>query len=82
MIASYLHIDEIHEYIDAHTKQERTSMRHGQTLVTAAIKGKLNGREMSKKANMTKLNNAIDKMCMSDYGVPFLTGEKSKSNER
>ena len=56
-------------------------MRHGQTLVTAAINGKLNGREMSKKANMTKLNKAVDKMCREDYGVPFLTGEQSKSNE-
>lgn len=81
MIASYLHIDEVHDYIDAHTKQERTSMRHGHTLVTAAINGKLNGREMSKQANMTKLNKAIDKMCREDYGVAFLTGEKSKSNE-
>lgn len=81
MLASYFHADEIHDYIDAHTKQERTSMYHGHTFVSAAINGKLNAKEMSKRVNMIKLNNAIEEMCMENYGVHFLTGEQSKSNE-
>ena len=81
MLGSYLHFDEVHDYIDSSTKQKRTSMRHAHTLVTAAIDGKLNAREMSNKKNLVKLNNAIEKMCREDYGVAFLTGEKSKSKE-
>lgn len=81
VIGSFLHVDEVHDYIDSETKQERTSMRHVHTIVTAAIDGKLNGKAMSSKANMCKLNNAIHEMAMRDYGVKFMDGSKRKSRD-
>lgn len=81
VIGSFLHVDEVHNYIDTETKQKRTSMRHAHTIVTAAIDGKLNGKAMSSRANMTKLNNVIHEMAMRDYGVKFMDGSKRKSRD-
>ena len=81
IVAIYVHVDEVHDYIDSSTKQERTSMRHIHQYVIPNIDNKLNGKIFSSRKNMIAVNNAIEEMCQKDYGVPFMTGEKSKSNE-
>lgn len=81
IVAIYVHVDEVHDYIDSSTKQERTSMRHIHQYVIPNIDNKLNGKIFSSRKNMIAVNNAIEEMCQKDYGVPFMTGEKTKSNE-
>ena len=44
MLASYVHIDEVHDYIDSNTKQTRTSMRHMHVLFVPEQGEKLNGK--------------------------------------
>lgn len=81
VIGSFLHMDEVHNYTDTETKKERTSMRHAHTIITAAIDNKLNGKAMSSRENMCKLNNAIHEMALRDYGVKFMDGSKRKSRD-
>lgn len=81
IVAIFVHVDEIHDYIDSHTKQERTSMRHIHEFIIPNINDKLNGKIFSSRKNMIAVNNAIEEMCQKDYGVSFMTGEKTKSNE-
>ena len=81
IVSIYTHVDEIHDYIDSSTKQERTSMRHIHQYVIPNINDKLNGKAFSSRKNMIAVNNAIEEMCQKDYGVPFMTGEKTKSTE-
>lgn len=79
IMGSYVHVDEIHEYKDSATKENRTSMRHIHTIVTAAIDNHLNGKQMSSRKNLIQLNNAIHKMASQDYGAEFMNGSKLKS---
>ena len=81
VIASYLHVDEVHEYTDSSTKQKRMSMRHIHTYIIPELDNKLNAKIVCSKKNMIAVNNAIEKMCQQDYGVAFLTGEKTKSKD-
>jgi len=81
IINGYIHFDEGHTYIDAETGKERESLNHIHLLVIPAVDGRLNGKVFSKKANMVKLNKAIDAVCKNDYGVSFLTGASKKSRE-
>lgn len=76
MIAGYVHVDEIHDYIDASTKKTRPSIRHIHILFVPEQDEKLNGKAVCCKKNMIAVNNEIDKMCKDDYGAAFLTGEK------
>lgn len=81
IIGLYTHYDEKHTYIDAETGKERTSRDHMHVYVIPEIDGKLNGKKFSSKRNMTKLNNSIQKMTQSDYGLDFMDGSKRKSKE-
>lgn len=81
IINGYIHRDEVHTYIDAETKEERTSLNHIHILTIPVVNGSLNGKEFSSAKNMRKLNKAIDEMCKSDYGISFLTGASKKSRE-
>lgn len=77
----YFHRDEIHQYIDSDTGEPRTSLAHLHFFVVPEINGKLNGKQFSSRANMTKLNDAIHKMTQEEFEVDFLTGTKTKSKD-
>ena len=79
IVGFYQHYDEAHSYIDAETKQERVSRVHEHIYIIPEHDGQLNGKWFSSKANMLKINNAIDKMTMQDYGITFMDGSKKKS---
>lgn len=81
IINGYIHRDEVHTYMDAETKEERTSLNHIHILAIPVVNERLNGKVFSSAKNMRKLNKAIDEMCKSDYGVSFLTGASKKSRE-
>jgi len=60
IIESTRHFDEKHEYIDHGVK--KISRAHAHTFVVPEIDGKLNGKKFSSRAQMMKLNKAIDEM--------------------
>lgn len=75
---TYVHVDEIHEYVNALTKEINTSREHLQCYVVPEHNGKLNGKWFSSKQNMTKLNQAIHEMSEREFGVQFMDGSKRK----
>lgn len=80
-IASFTHVDEIHDYIDSETGEQRTSMRHIHIIVLPVKDNKLNCNAVYRKGNCNKLNNAIHEMTLKDYGVKFMDGSKKKSRD-
>lgn len=78
-IASFTHVDEIHDYIDSETKKWRTSMRHIHDIVLPVKDSKLNCDLIFRRGNMKKLNKTIHEMTLKDYGVEFMDGSKKKS---
>ena len=80
VIAAYLHTDEKHLYLDS-SLTTRTSMNHMHVFVVPEIDGRLQGKLFSSKSRMQAINRAIDNYCRKTYGIPFLTGKKTKSRE-
>lgn len=73
VIASYLHLDEVHEYYDrGEIKQSRP---HIHVFVVPEIKGKLNGKAFSSRASMKRLNQEIHELTRDTYSCDFMTGE-------
>lgn len=73
------HLDEIHAYVDALTKEQQESRPHLHVGVIPVVDGKLNGKKFSSKKNINSLNNAIDKMTREKFGTYFMDGTKKKS---
>lgn len=67
----YLHVDEIHEYVDH--GEIKTSLAHIHVPVIPEIDGKLNGKAFSSRQQMQKLNKTIDERARQ-MGPGFLTG--------
>lgn len=80
-IDGQIHYDEEHEYIDAETHEKRMSRVHMHASIVPEVKGQLNCKKMSGRANMKKLNNEIEKMTKAEFGCSFMTGTKKKSRQ-
>lgn len=78
---AYIHYDEVHDYIDARTGEQTTSRVHAHIYVIPEHDGKLNGKWFESRANMRKINNAIQKMSQEKYGVDFMDGSQRKSRD-
>lgn len=76
LVNSYIHFDEIHEYIDDF--KVKKSRPHMHIFVVPEIGGILNGKKFSSKAEMKRVNKMIDELCRTKYHEAFLTGEKAK----
>ena len=74
-----IHWDEEHEYVSADTGEVVTSRVHAHYSIIPEVKGVLNCKKMSGRANMKKLNKAIEDMTQKEFGCSFMTGEKTKS---
>lgn len=81
VIEGTVHVDELHEYIDASTGQKCMSRAHLHEAVVPAVDGKLNGREFSARKNIKRLNNIIHEMSVKEFGIPFHTGKGGKSTK-
>ena len=80
VVCGYIHVDEIHEYLDhGEVKESRV---HIHTFVVPEIGGTLNGKAFSSKAAMQGLNKEIDSMTRDVYHCPFLTGEGEAARQR
>lgn len=81
VIDGIVHRDEKHAYKHAETGKECVSRTHLHTFVVPEVDGKLNGKAFSSKQRMIQLNNAIQKMSQTEFGVDFLTGDGKKSTK-
>lgn len=80
-IDGQIHWDEEHEYIDAETKERRMSRVHCHYSIVPEVNGVLNCKKMSGRANMKKLNKAVEVMTQAEFGCSFMTGQKKKSRQ-
>jgi len=80
-IDAQIHYDEEHEYIDANTHELTMSRVHSHYSIVPEINGVLNCKKMSGRANMKKLNKAVEDMTQADFGCAFMTGSKMKSRQ-
>lgn len=72
IINAYLHVDEIHDYIDPTTHEKRTSLPHIQAIIVPEINGRLLGKQFSSKTGMRTLNKALDDMFLEKHKIQFL----------
>lgn len=74
-----IHYDEEHQYISAETGELVMSRVHAHFSIIPEVNGVLNCKKMSGRANMRKLNKAVEDMTQKEFGCSFMTGEKTKS---
>lgn len=87
-----VHLDEVHNYIDAKDGQEKTSLEHETILVAAYAEWKekdkatgneierkgINGKHFETKARLKALNKAMCEMVRETFGVEYNTGEGAR----
>lgn len=76
-----IHYDEEHQYISAETGELVMSRVHAHYSIVPEVNGILNCKKMSGRANMRKLNKAVEDMTQKEFGCSFMTGEKKKSKQ-
>lgn len=80
MLGGSAHFDEVHEYRDAETGEERRSRPHLHVYAVPIVDGKLNGKSFTARRNMLAMNSAIERMTQEDFpGFKFQNGTKRKS---
>ena len=80
-VNSYIHFDEVHDYKDAETGQNRTSRVHGHFFFIPEREGQLDGKWFSSRSNMVEVNKKIDDFCRERFGIRFMDGSKKKSRK-
>jgi hypothetical protein len=91
---TFVHRDEVHSYVDSKTKEVKTSLEHGTTLITAyaewqqkkTVNGEkveidrkgVNGKNCSTKAHITQLNKRMNDMVRERFGCEYNTGEVAR----
>lgn len=81
VLGASVHFDEVHEYVDASTGETTVSRPHMHVFVLPVVEKdgfrRLVGKDFSKRENMVKLNNSIQKLTEDKYpGYTFMTGVK------
>lgn len=81
VLGASAHFDEVHEYVDASTGETAVSRPHMHVFVLPVVEKdgfrRLVGKDFSKRENMVKLNNSIQKLTEDKYpGHTFMTGVK------
>ena len=75
-----IHRDEVHSYIDASTKQQRTSRVHCHIMgIPYTPEYGVNCKNFMTKESMKNLQQVINDRCMRELGVPFLNGTRESS---
>lgn len=80
-----VHVDEIHEYIDARTKERKTSRVHTHThIIPRTSDGRLCCKEVSARNRIIELNRQVDEMTQQEFGLEYNTKKsvRSKSVEQ
>ena len=81
VLGASAHFDEVHEYVDASTGETAMSRPHMHVFVLPVVEKdgfrRLVGKDFSKRENIVKLNNSIQKLTEDKYpGHTFMTGVK------
>lgn len=74
------HWDEEHEYIGDDGKPTMSRV-HVQTVVVPEVAGRLCGKEFFSRRAMRELNDAVQEMSISEFGVQFMDGSKKKGTK-
>ena len=87
IINAYLHVDEIHDYIDTATMQVRTSLAHIHCFVIPEVEGKLKGKKFSSVGRMNEVdllvdNNGLPIIPVAKYLKYIDNGEKSFNTQK
>lgn len=82
-----VHKDERHEYYDPDKKELVRSRIHGHYLAPALTKpakenGRINCKEFLSPEKCQRVNDAIQEMCLREFGVSYQTGEGRKGKKR
>ena len=70
------HVDEVHQYREPVTGEEKTSREHIHAVVIPERDGKLQAKSIMTKTNMSRMNRELDGHIYQRFGVHLLTGEK------
>lgn len=81
LVDAVVHWDEEHEYIDSETHEKRMSRVHAHYDFVPEVDGKLNAKQFSKRSNINKLNQAVERMCVTEFDCHFHTGDKKRSKK-
>lgn len=81
MVDASVHYDEQHEYIDAETHKKRMSRVHCHYCFVPEVDNMLNAKQFSRRANINKLNKAVEDMTVESFDCHFHTGAKKKSKK-
>lgn len=71
-------VDEVHDYPDADTGEQRTAAEHGHLWLVPEVDGRLNGKEFSRRAAINKFNDTIQHMTALEFGCQWNDGTKAK----
>ena len=71
-------VDEVHDYPDADTGEQRTAAEHGHLWLVPEVDGRLNGKEFSRRAAINKFNDSLQHMTEREFGCAFNDGTKKK----
>lgn len=72
--AGYVHVDEIHEYVDGAGGEKRESLEHMHVLVSAYTDEKgINGKAFETRSRLNQLNKQMNEMCLSRFGIDYNT---------
>lgn len=74
-----VHRDEQHDYTDPDTHEQQRSRVHAQGILVPEHEGRLLAKEVTSRKRMVAFNNALQEMSREQFGLNFMTGEKSKS---
>ncbi len=80
VLQEYIHYDEVHEYVNAETKERVMSRPHVHLFVVPIVEGKLNSKKFfPSKKSFYEFNKKLDDLTMNIYGKPYGDGTKKKS---
>ena len=78
-----IHRDEIHQYKDRLSGEEKTSRVHMHMGSLPFVKDKgINGKLYETRSRMQQLNRAIDKRCQKELGIRFLVNKKLEPHQK
>jgi hypothetical protein len=76
LVSSHIHFDEVHDYYDPKEDRMRTSLVHAHTTFVPVDKdGCLRAKNITSRANIVRMNNAVNEMCVKEFGKPFNNGK-------
>lgn len=71
-------VDEVHDYPDEDTGEQRTAAEHGHLWLVPEVDGRLNGKQFSRRAAITQFNDALQYMTEREFGCQFNDGTQAK----